>query len=308
MKNAPLYASLAEAPEGGKARWIEAADGVRLRVACWQGGENGTILLFPGRTEFVEKYGRVVTDLVAAGYSVAVIDWRGQGLSDRLTPNRALGHVERFTDFQMDVAAMLNHVRQVALPKPWFLLAHSMGGAIALRALHEGLPVERVVFTAPMWGLSIDPLWRPMVQAVAVGGSSVGFGQEFAPGTSSENYLRTAAFEGNSLTTSEDTWNYLQRIVSSRPGLEIGGPSIQWLSEALAETRELMKMDPPDFEALTLVGSLESVIDRKQVIEYMERWPHSLTTIVTGARHEVLMEAAAVRKRALGLIDVFYKS
>ncbi len=307
MNRAPLYHELAEAPADGRASWLEAADGVRLRVALWKQGSRGTVLIFPGRTEFIEKYGRTVRALGARGYNVAVIDWRGQGLSDRLAPNRALGHVEHFTDYQHDVQAMMAWVDRELPDGPRFLLSHSMGGAIALRALHRDLAVARAVFSAPMWGLSIDPLWRPMVQAVAAGGSTVGLGQEFAPGTNAENYLRSAEFEDNSLTSSRDTWEYLRRIVDARPGLEIGGPSIQWLNEALNETRELLRLDPPDMPALCIIGSQESVIDRKEVIAYMERWTDALTTIVTGSRHEILMEKQVLRERALGLIDMFFQ-
>ena len=38
---------------------------MRLRAVVWQGGRRGTAVVFPGRTEFAEKYGRVVGELVA---------------------------------------------------------------------------------------------------------------------------------------------------------------------------------------------------------------------------------------------------
>ncbi|HBN30322.1 MAG TPA: alpha/beta hydrolase, partial [Rhodobacteraceae bacterium] len=105
MLTAPLYNDAAEAPPGGKARWVTTSDDIRLRFAWWDVGEKGTVLIFPGRTEFVEKYGRTVRDFLDADYASVVIDWRGQGLSDRLTPNRLLGHVGQFSDYQLDIAA-----------------------------------------------------------------------------------------------------------------------------------------------------------------------------------------------------------
>ena len=65
-------------------------------------------MIFPGRTEFAEKYGRVARELVARGLSVLVIDWRGQGLSDRHPGNAMLGHIEDFRTYQLDVAALLD--------------------------------------------------------------------------------------------------------------------------------------------------------------------------------------------------------
>ena len=43
----------------------------------------------------------------------------------------------------------------LALPRPWRLLAHSMGGTIGLRALTRGVPVAAAVFSAPMWGIRV---------------------------------------------------------------------------------------------------------------------------------------------------------
>ena len=59
--------------------------GVRIRVGLWhRQGPAGTVLLFPGRTEYVEKYGRTARLLAARGLATLVIDWRGQGIADRL--------------------------------------------------------------------------------------------------------------------------------------------------------------------------------------------------------------------------------
>lgn len=306
MDPAPLYDKNAEAPPGGSACWVEAADKVRLRVAFWNKGAKGTVLIFPGRAEFIEKYGRTVRDFQDRGYATAVVDWRGQGLSDRLVPNRKLGHVDLFVDFQNDVEVMTTVLETEGLPKPYFLCAHSMGGTIGLRALQNGLDVKRTVFSAPMWGLTIEPMWRPLVQAMAMGSKTVGLGEEFAPGTGPLNYLQTNEFSDNVLTSSQESWDHLVRLVCAHPGLEIGGPSIHWLYEALNETRELAGMTPPDHEALCLIGSDEKVVHKQDVLGYMEKWPNGHVGIVTGARHEILMETPEIRKRSLDMIDAFY--
>ena len=306
MNDAPLYADLAEAPSDGYAIWAEAADGVRLRLAFWPRGDKGTVLVLPGRTEFIEKYGRTAREFTQRGYAMACIDWRGKGLSDRLVPNRQIGHVEHFRDYQSDLQALLKAAAKAKLPRPYFLCAHSMGGTIALRALHENLDVVKSVFSAPMWGLLIDPLWRPLVQAVAAGSRTVGLGQEFAPGTGPKNYIASHEFEDNSLTSSRDGWDYMCRLINEHPGLEIGGPSIQWLYAALTETRELMSMTPPLLDLLCLVGSDEKVVDKKDMAEYMERWPNGQLSIVTCARHEIFMESPEIRKRTHDIMDAFF--
>jgi len=64
---------------------IKTPDGVSLRFARWEPppGRKGTVCLFQGRSEFIEKYFETVRDLRARGFAVATLDWRGQGLSER---------------------------------------------------------------------------------------------------------------------------------------------------------------------------------------------------------------------------------
>ena len=51
MTDAPLFSAVADGPEGGRAFWVQAVDGVRLRLGRWtHQGAQGTVLLLPGRT------------------------------------------------------------------------------------------------------------------------------------------------------------------------------------------------------------------------------------------------------------------
>ena len=103
---APFFADVAEGPEGGAAHWLTTEDGLQIRVGHWTRPDvRGTVIVFPGRTEYVEKYGRDARILLEAGYATVAIDWRGQGIAARTQPNRAIGHVDYFPDYQRDVAA-----------------------------------------------------------------------------------------------------------------------------------------------------------------------------------------------------------
>lgn len=159
---APFHVGVASAPEGADAAWITATDGVRLRVVTWAGpaSPRGTAVIFPGRTEFAEKYGRLAGELATLGLAAAVIDWRGQGLSDRDRQRPMLGHVGDFGEFQQDADAFLAHLEARAMPRPWILVAHSMGGGIGLRRLQERGGFEAAVFSAPMWRLHIRTITR----------------------------------------------------------------------------------------------------------------------------------------------------
>ncbi len=116
-----------------------------MRFARWEatrGPARGTVCLFQGRGEFIEKYFEVVADLRRRGFAVATMDWRGQGGSERLLSNPRKGHVRSFADFDQDLAAFMKEIVLPDCPPPYIAMAHSMGGHILLRnATHAELVV-----------------------------------------------------------------------------------------------------------------------------------------------------------------------
>lgn len=303
---APFYRKVAEGPETAYAVWIHAADGVRLRVALWPGGAKGTVLLFPGRTEYIEKYGRTAGDLAAQGYGTIAIDWRGQGLADRALDDCNTGHVVHFMDYQQDVAALLKVARAHSLPEPYYLLAHSMGGCIGLRALMRGLPVKAAVFTSPMWGIAIAGLLRPIAWAMSWAARATRTGHFHAPGTRTETYVKKVKFENNVLTTDRDMFDYMQRQVRAHPDLALGGPSLHWLYEALRETRNMAREPAPVTPTMTFLGTDERVVDTAPIQKRMHDWSSGRLEIVGGAKHEVLLERPATRARVMGELNAFF--
>lgn len=294
---APFHAEVAEAPAGQVCRWLTTEDGVRIRAAFWQEGAKGTVFLFPGRTEYIEKYGPAAGEMAARGFAMATVDWRGQGMADRPLPDRATGHVGRFPDYQKDVAALVAMARAEGLPEPFFLIAHSMGGQIGLRALIEGLGVRAVAFSAPMWGIRVHPALRPLAWATSGLVTALGKGAAYAPGTGPVTYVAEAPFAGNVLTRDPLMYAFMQRQAAAHPDLALGGPSMQWLSEALRDCLALSFRPSPRLPCLTMMGSLERVVDPARVHRRMARWPGGELDIVADAEHEVMMERPEVRRR-----------
>ncbi len=295
--SAPLYADVAEGPDGGFAVWLAACDGVQSRLGLWPKGDKGTVLLLPGRTEHIEKYGRAAADLGKRGYATAVIDFRGQGLAARSHGDRMLGHVAHFDEYQRDLDAMLAAVRALGLPEPFYMLAHSMGGCIGLRALMRGFPVKAVAFSAPMWGINLAPWIKPFAGAV---GAMIGpFRQthRYAPGTDSRAYLLTAPPQGNVLTTDHSVWDYMRRQVATHPDLALGGPSLGWVHAALQECGALSNLSAPDTPCITALGTAEKVVATLPVHLRMAGWKTGRLDLYAGAQHEIMMETPSHRAR-----------
>ena len=297
MLPAPFRDDLAVGPDGGSAYWIEAIDGMRTRVGVWPKGKKGTVLIFPGRTEYIEKYGNAAAEFSKMGYPVCAIDWRGQGIADRALTNRKIGHINKFTDFQQDVEAYMRAVKMMRLPEPYYLVAHSMGGCIGLRALNEGLPVAKAMFSAPMWGIKFTPPMRQVAWTISTLASHLPVRFRRSPTTDEDSDLFHGEFEANCLTTDEVMWNYMCRQVQAVPDFNVGGPSIQWLYEALREMNALFRMESPDYPTLTYLGTDEDVVDPTRIHERMGRWSNGELVLIEDARHEIMMETSATRRR-----------
>ena len=286
----------------------DTSDEVRLRVGLWPaiGEARGTVLMFPGRTEYIEKYGMTAQELTRRGFAVLVIDWRGQGLSDRLLDDTRIGHVVQFTDYQKDIAAMLRVARELDIPRPFHLVAHSMGGAIGLRAVMEGLAVQSCAFTGPMWGIYMPHILRPIGWATATIGPMLGLGTWLPPNTSHEFYVLNQEFEGNVLTHDPEVFAMMRDQLVAHIELGLGGPSLIWLREALNECKSLARRAPPDMPCLTFLGAKEAIVDRVAVRARMLGWPRGSIDEVSGAHHEVLMEGPAIRAHVFDRLEALF--
>jgi lysophospholipase len=294
---APFHADLADGPPGGRAVWLRTADEVRIRAGLWRGGDKGTVFLLPGRTEYIEKYGRAAGDLVSRGWSVVTVDWRGQGLADRALADPMAGHVHDFAQYQRDLDAVLALAAAEGMPGPRMLMGHSMGGCIGLRALYRDLGFRAAAFSAPMWGILMAAWMRPVAQVVSALASPFGQGHRYAPGTGAKTYVAEAAFEGNVLTTDRAMWDYMRAQVLAHPEISLGGPSLGWLRAALTECQALAVLAAPKVPAISALGMGEKVVDPAPVHLRMAGWGAGELDLYPGAEHEIMMEGPAARAR-----------
>ena len=145
------------APKNLVGGYLETSDKRRLRYATARlpGQARGTVVLLQGRNEAIEKYFETIADLNARGFSVVTFDWRGQGGSERLLRSSRLGHVRHFGQFLVDLECIMQEVVLPDCHPPYNVLAHSMGGLIAIHASAQLTnTVERMVLLAPLVGFA----------------------------------------------------------------------------------------------------------------------------------------------------------
>ena len=219
------------APPGAVVSAIATRDKWNLRAAHWSCGAAcaGTIAILPGRAEFIEKYFEVIGELLSRNFDVAILDWRGQGLSGRFANDPRKGHIDDFRAFERDLDALVEQVIEPFCRPPWFALGHSMGASIALAKARAGRsPFARMVLTAPMidiYGLRFGRGMRIFAKALVL----LGQGRRFVPGGGPKPYM-SASFEGNILTSDSRRHARTAAIIEAAPELAIGDPTIGWIN------------------------------------------------------------------------------
>jgi lysophospholipase len=305
----------AEGP-GIEAGFVRASDGTRVRVAHARpaaataaADPRGTVVLLPGWAEFAEKHAETAGDLVARGYAVAVVEWRGQGLSDRPLPGAPeRGHVGDYAEYLEDLAAALARVGELGLPRPYVMLAHSMGGQVGLRHLHDRPDdFAAAVMTAPMFGVRLAPLPVALARLVAAAAVRLGAAARFAPGQGAWDRNR-CAFEGNLLTGCPDRFEVWRRLLVERPELALGGVTYGWLAASLrsiALTRRPGYLEAIGTPVLVCQSGLERIVCNRSQEELVRRLPRGRLLTFPEARHEILIERPAVRERFFEAFEAF---
>lgn len=282
------------------ARWeMLAIDGWPVRTARWPttGAAAGSILFVGGRADFIEKYGEAYWTWRDEGFGVATFDWRGQGRSGRLGRDAHAGHGDfaRWTDDLDAIAGWF----VATMPAPHFIVAHSMGGHLALRHLARGRsPFGRAVLLAPMLGIHLAATAPRLVRGLADAATRLGFGRRYAPLQHGYGDWQQRPERQALLTDSGDRFADEHWWIAGDPALALGGTTFGWLASAFASIDTLFA--PGVLEAiatptLILVGEHERLVDLAAIRAAAARLPNVDLQILAGGRHELLRELDAVR-------------
>ncbi|MBV9509520.1 MAG: alpha/beta hydrolase [Caulobacteraceae bacterium] len=284
----------APAPKVGAAEWFAGADGLRLRAALFPARTPiGSVVISGGRTEFIEKYLEVAVELVGRGYTVLIHDWRGQGLSTRLLPDRLKGHAAGYEAFVADHRALLDAFEE-RLPKPWIGLSHSMGGCLTAMALAQGeTRYAGCIFSAPMWGIAGWP------RTVAHGAASL----MTALGRSGDYALKptdpyAVAYDSERLTHDRTRYDRTRALILALRDLGLGAITWGWIKssfDAIAWLRRAPEVTRIKTPLVVVAAGDEKIVDNRSIRQVAARVPGAKYVEAAGAYHEVLMETDAIR-------------
>jgi len=266
------------------------------------------VVIMNGRVETVWKYQEIFYHLFTLGYDIYSFDHRGQGLSDRLTEDQQIGHVNRFSDYITDARTLIDSF-DLKRYKKRFMLAHSMGGAISIRYI-QTTPTHNfdgLLLSAPMLGVHLSPF----IKMIAPYWANVISHCSAVPRYLTKNTTYKAKdFSTNALTSCPTRYAWFRHLYEQMPQLKLGGPSACWVWQSLTAAKECLKnTNKITIPILLLQAEKDVVVCNNDQITFISTLMKTNTDVVLEtikeSQHEVLFERDEIRDIALKKLEQF---
>ncbi|MGE3624455.1 MAG: alpha/beta fold hydrolase [Bdellovibrionales bacterium] len=305
---APLPGKLPDANYGFHA----CGDGARLRyaVAGPESSPRGTILVLPGRREFIEKkHFEFGEELTRRDFQVIYMEWRGQGLSTRALDGRRRQR-DHTMDFGVLLADLTDFYRNVVKPRqagPFIVAGHSMGGLLATLWLAEHAEetgAKALILTAPAFAIGVPRGTNLISRALALMGA-----EWYAPGMHDYNDI-DRKLNVRLLSHDAERNAIIEKYFDGVPDMAVGGVTWGWLA---AVFRMLARIRQPDFlerialPVLAICGGKDIVTPSAKSIALLRRMPNVEIVTIPGALHDIMNEADNYRSEAWRAIDGFLR-
>ena len=287
-------------PSGAQAEEITAPDGATLRASFFPADNaRGTVVLVTGWSEFIEKYFETIENLRTRGFNVAMIDWRGQGLSDR-TSARAAKWNGYFHMLRDDLQYFTDQHVKPRFGGPYILMTHSMGGLPALMLLASGYNgFSRAVLCAPMTRL-FPEAQNKIMSVAAAAASAIGFARTETPRATDH----ADVFEGNIFTSDKARHARFRDLRLAEPKAASTSPTYGWVNASMKGSAEIHApgaLEKISIPVLIVTAGNEQQIDSADHETIAAMNPNISNIIIPGALHEIMMERDSIR-------DLYFKA
>jgi lysophospholipase len=297
-------------PAGWRWHHLKNSAGKRLRFGTAYPESripSAVVVMLPGRAECAEKYFETAQDLLKRNLSVWILEWQGQGLSDRFIPSKPeRNHSGPFTNHVEDLHEfILEYVKHACVHPdvgriPMVMLAQSMGANIGLRYLHAHPGMfEAAALSAPLLGITAVneiPAGTLVARVLSlVAGKSYAFGQhDWIEGSDPEDKVM--------LSTDPVRNTILNRWFLENPNLRVGGVTFGWVWNALQsclflQNPEVLKTIKT--HCLIAVAGKEQLVDNTPIRAAAAALPYAKLLELPDSGHEIMMERDETRNQFL---------
>jgi lysophospholipase len=291
--------------------YLQTFDGIGIRSGCWRTRHipsKGTVVVLGGRAEFIEKYEEVIHDLLQRGFDVYAMDWRGQGLSERMLDDVTKGFVETYEHYVQDLKHYMESIVLVRCRRPVIIMAHSMGACIVLHYLsRQSEAVDKGVLMSPMVDVRTKPIPYELARWCSRFLVRLGKGELAIPSLQrNDSYGRP--FRTNWLTSDQSRFRRIQAVLKKNPRLAVNSVTFGWLAATFAALDHLGR---PGFcesiatPLLLVAAGSDRVVSNDATYQLAGRLANGRVTTIEGARHEILQERDGMRRQFWQAFDRF---
>lgn len=255
-----------------------------------------TVMLVHGFTENAFKYAELIWALLHLRFSVVAYDQRGHGRSwrDEALSAPCVTHVDHFSEYIADLQAVCDRYTAVSA-RPFFLFAHSMGGAVASLFLEKNPHVfSAAVLSSPMIAPATGGIPAPVASAVGIIAGLLGRAKKhpffMKPYSGPEDFATSCA-------TDPERFAWYDAVKASRTEFQNSIPSYQWSAEALRVTAQILAAGAPEKIAcpvLLFSADADSSVLPGPQQDFIRRVPDGKYSFVKESRHEIYRSVNAV--------------
>lgn len=272
------------------------------------------VVCFEGVGEFAEKYFEIARELNNHNLAFWIMDWMGQGKSDRYLPNL---HKRHSTSFDDDIADMhyfiLEYIKHSSVHPdrgriPMALLAHSMGANISLRFLAKNPGMfECAAFSAPMVKLKVFKKIPAPLAVCATSICSFLMGNHYVAGRGDWCYERHAPEGEYKLSSDYERGSVHNAWCEADPSLKVGDVTYGWLHNAQKSCMQLL--NPAVYKSISTpcffgIAQNDHLVDGDAIRWLANNMPNAQYINIPDSYHEILMDKDSVRNLFL---EGFYK-
>lgn len=271
---------------------------------------NNCLVILPGRTEAIEKYGEVIFDLLqtTAGKNLNffLMDHRGQGSSDRLKTPSDMGYVDQFQNYVSDVETFLSNQKLDGLCDQKFLLAHSMGAGIATAYILKNPKFfDRVAFSSPMLKIMTKPYSYGVARSIVEAQTLAGRGAKYAIGQ--KGFNPDSTFEENTFTTSPLRFNMAMSMFDTYPLAKLGGVANRWVLQIMKGTNPLRSRYHEITAPMRVFNAgIEAYSEPSEMIRLCEEATNCKRIFLETSKHEVMMDRDINRNVVIKELSSFF--
>lgn len=271
--------------------------------------KRGTVIITTGYADFMESYYETVHEYLDRGYAVWMMDWAGQGGSEKKRDDTTKAQL--VSDHVNDLYKFRHDIVKPVEDKPVFMSTHSMGGQIALQYLMQNeKDFDFAILAAPLVDFDIKGTSRSVLESAFKAAVDMGLGNQTISG-GRKGITRQIMAERKKLKKEDPVRMDLHRtFFMMNQQLRAEDPTfglIDSLFEATNKLNEEKALKAIKSHILFGVAGKDDIVDNESIYNAIEHIPNAVFGVIDEATHDMWQERQKYRLEWWGVVDCFLK-